>query len=475
MLEAQHQAIVPGTVLAGKYRVLRTIGRGGMGVVVEALHMQLDERVALKFLLPEFAFRPDFAERFVREARAAVKIKGEHVTKVSDVGTLETGAPYMVMELLDGTDLSNLLQSHGPMALHDAVDFVIQGCEALAEAHQAGIVHRDIKPANLFLARRNDGSSLVKVLDFGISKIVGGTTDGLTKTTATMGSALYMAPEQMRQAKSVDHRADIYAMGITLYELLAGKQPYLADTLPELCALVLTGTPTPLREVRPDLPPVFATVLERSYEREREQRYQTIAEFAFALAPYATQRSKSSLDRIARFAGYAAPPAQQFPQQHGYPAPPHPTGQVPGAMTNASLARSNAPMPAPTAKKSNAGVFVGIALVVGAAAAVGVFATGLHHRVLGGATASTAAPASEPPPEADEPAAPGETSADPEDTATAAVSATAEPSASAATTPSAEPSVTATAAPAIKPKPKPTATPTPAKTSKPDNNGFDHR
>jgi tRNA A-37 threonylcarbamoyl transferase component Bud32 len=456
-----------------------------MGVVVEALHMQLDERVALKFLLPEFAYRPEFAERFVREARAAVKIKGEHVTKVSDVGTLDNGAPYMVMELLDGADLSSILQNNGPLPLHDAVDYVIQAAEALAEAHQAGIIHRDIKPANMFLARRSDGSSIVKVLDFGISKIIGGTTDGLTKTTATMGSALYMAPEQMRQAKSVDHRADIYALGISLYELLAGKQPYLADTLPELCALVLTGTPTPLREVRPDLPPQFAAVLERSYEREREQRYQSVAEFAFALAPFATPRSRTSLDRIARFAGHAAPvahaPTAWAPQQNApqltVPAAPA------GGMTNASLARSNGPMPAPTpASSSKTGLVVAGLLVLGVGGAVAVFATGLHTRFIGGATAAATAPPAE------QTSAPAEkTGADDApktEPAGSAASEPAQPEASASTSASADaaPSASApektagTSKQPVKQNTKPSASsaPQPPKTSTPTN-VFDHR
>ena len=223
---------VPGTILAGKYRVERIIGQGGMGVVVEAKHITLDERVALKFLLPEYATHPEAAGRFLREAKAAVKIKSEHVARVSDVGTLETGAPYMVMEFLEGRDLSRTLEVNGVLQVEDAVDYVIQGCDALAEAHGYGIVHRDIKPANLFLSKRPNGTPLVKVLDFGISKTVESAIDNLTKTSSSMGSALYMSPEQMQQTRGVDHRTDIYALGITLYELLAGKQPFYADTLP---------------------------------------------------------------------------------------------------------------------------------------------------------------------------------------------------------------------------------------------------
>ena len=295
--------VQPGTVLAGKYRVERVIGRGGMGVVVEARHVALDERVALKFLLPDFASHPEASARFQREARAAVKIKGEHVARVSDVGTLESGSPYMVMEFLEGIDLSQALQKYGVCQIPDAIDYVLQASEAIAEAHGHGIVHRDLKPANMFLTRRHDGTPMVKVLDFGISKMSGGGVDNLTRTTTSMGSALYMSPEQMQQTRGVDHRTDIYALGISLYELLAGKQPFYADTLPQLCAEVLTGVPTPIRQMRPEVPEGLGAALERAYARDKDQRYQTIADLAAGLAPWAPQRSQSMLDRIARMAG----------------------------------------------------------------------------------------------------------------------------------------------------------------------------
>jgi serine/threonine protein kinase len=307
--------IIPGTILAGKFRVERIIGQGGMGMVVEARHIALDERFALKFLLPEYATHPEASTRFQREARAASKLKSEHVARVSDVSTLEGGAPYMVMEFLEGTDLSHLLEKQGPLAVADAVDFIIQGCEAIAEAHSLGIVHRDLKPANLFLSKRPDGSPIIKVLDFGISKMSGGGVDNLTKTTAAMGSALYMSPEQMQQTRAVDHRTDIYALGIALYELLAGKQPFFADTLPALCAEILTGTPTPLRTSRPDLSEDFAVAVEKAYARDKGARYQSIADFVVALAPWAPARSQTTIDRVARMAGLTPPIAGVLPQR----------------------------------------------------------------------------------------------------------------------------------------------------------------
>ena len=323
----------PGAVLAGKYRVERILGQGGMGVVVEARHIALDDRVALKFLLPEYSQHPEASARFLREARNAVKIKSEHVARVSDVGTLDTGAPYMVMEYLEGRDLADTLEKSGVLSVPDAVDYIIQGSEAIAEAHSYSIVHRDLKPANLFLSKRPDGSPIVKVLDFGISKSGGGgPVDNLTKTTAAMGSALYMSPEQLQQTRSVDHRTDIYALGISLYELLAGKQPFYADTLPQLVGAVLAGIPTPLLELRPDIPAALAAVVERAYARDRANRFQSVGEFVVALAPWAPSRSATTIERVARMAGLPIP--EFTPGSSGVFAPPmmaatHPAAAAP--------------------------------------------------------------------------------------------------------------------------------------------------
>jgi eukaryotic-like serine/threonine-protein kinase len=209
-----------GDVLAGKYRVDRVLGAGGMGAVVAAYHMQLETKVALKFLLPAMLANEDAVTRFAREARAAVKITNEHVARVLDVGTLESGAPYIVMEYLDGTDLAGWLRQRGPLPIEEAIDFVLQAGEALAEAHALGIVHRDLKPANLFYIRSADGRPTIKVLDFGISKVtnLSASASNLVRTqTATlMGSPFYMSPEQMEATHAVDARTDIrisYAIG----------------------------------------------------------------------------------------------------------------------------------------------------------------------------------------------------------------------------------------------------------------------
>jgi eukaryotic-like serine/threonine-protein kinase len=302
-----HQAagVTPGEILLGKYRVERVLGMGGMGVVVAATHVSLEERVAIKFLLPDALLNPDTVARFLREARAAVRIKSEHVARVTDVGTLENGAPYMIMEYLDGSDLAGHSQRRGPLPIEDAVEYVLQACEAIAEAHALGIVHRDLKPANLFVAKRADGTPSVKVLDFGISKITGvgsssGADLGMTKTTTIMGSPLYMSPEQMASTRDVDARTDIWALGAILYELLTGTVPFQADTITQLCAMILQQPPPPLRNLRPDAPEGLQEIIRRCLAKDRDQRYQNVAEFASALAPYAPRRARISIERVGR-------------------------------------------------------------------------------------------------------------------------------------------------------------------------------
>ena len=303
-----------GELLAGKYRVDRVLGVGGMGVVVAAHHVGLDERVAIKFLLPDVLGDAEAVARFAREARAAVKIKSEHVAKVTDVGKLESGAPYMVMEYLDGSDLAAWIEQRGALPIEQAVDFILQACEAIAEAHALGIVHRDLKPGNLFVTRRPDGALSVKVLDFGISKLTGmagsGGAPSMTRTSALMGSPLYMSPEQMQSLRDVDARGDIWALGVILYELVTGAQPFVADTMPELVLRVVQGAaPSSLRLQRIDAPPGLEAVIFRCLERNRTRRYESVGELAVALLPYAPKRSKISVERISgvlRAAGFAA-------------------------------------------------------------------------------------------------------------------------------------------------------------------------
>jgi eukaryotic-like serine/threonine-protein kinase len=354
-----------GELLAGKYRVERILGAGGMGVVVAAHHVDLDERVAIKFLLPEVLGHGEAVARFAREARAAVKIKSEHVAKVTDVGKLENGAPYMVMEYLEGSDLAAWVAQRGALAIEQAVEFVLQACEAIAEAHALGIVHRDLKPANLFVIRRPDGVLSVKVLDFGISKTAGMLSSGaeasMTRTSAQMGSPLYMSPEQMHSSRDVDSRSDIWALGIILYELITGGPPFVADTMPELVLRVVHGAPPrALASRRPDAPPGLEAVILRCLEKDRRVRYESIGELAVALLPFAPKRSKGSVERISgvlRAAGLSAS-ALGLPASSGNEAE-----NVPATGTAASWGKTT-----PPGRRSTWLVAGGTVLLIGAGA-----------------------------------------------------------------------------------------------------------
>src|SRR5215831_16737755 len=233
-----------GDVLAGKYRVTKILGIGGMGMVVAATHLELDQRVAIKFMLPGAGDSPETSLWFLREAKAAGRLSSEHVCRVMDVGRFDSGAPYIVMEYLQGESVAAMLRRHGPLRVSDAVDIILQAIEGLAEAHAHGIVHRDLKPDNLFLHKRNDGGTTVKVLDFGISKVK--VTGISTRTGDIMGSPAYMAPEQMESTRSVDHRADIWSLGVVLYQLVVGQAPFRGDTLPLLCMHVVNDDPEPM-------------------------------------------------------------------------------------------------------------------------------------------------------------------------------------------------------------------------------------
>ena len=295
-----------GDLLAGKYRVEKVLGFGGMGVVVSAFRTDLEQRVAVKFLGAAAAERPDAAERFRREARAAAKIRSEHVARVLDVGTLDTGLPYMVMEFLEGNDISEELRKNTRLPMLEAVDFILQAIEALAEAHAAGVVHRDLKPGNLFLARRADGSRRVKVLDFGISKaLTGGSVEelSLTKTAALIGSPLYMAPEQMRSAKDVDTRADIWSLGAMLYEMLTGEPPYTGDSIPQLCAALLHDDPISMRQHRPEIPEGLELAVLRCLMKDRSHRFPNVFELGRALLPYGQADSRIHVERAERVLG----------------------------------------------------------------------------------------------------------------------------------------------------------------------------
>jgi serine/threonine-protein kinase len=287
---------LPGEVISGKYRIERLLGHGGMGAVLAARHIVLSHRVAIKFLLPDAASSPDAMERFLREAQAASSLQSEHVVQVLDVGTTEIGAPYMVLEYLTGDDLSEVVQKRGPLPIAEAVDYILQACDALAEAHGLGILHRDLKPSNLFLARRPDGSSLIKVLDFGLSKLTrdGSGRQSLTDTATVIGSPHYMPPEQIRSLKLTDARSDIWAIGVILYELVTGRRPFDAENVTAVLAMILTEAPAPLRKLRPDVPATLEQVALKCLEKTPGHRYQTIEEVTRALRPFMKGRARDS-------------------------------------------------------------------------------------------------------------------------------------------------------------------------------------
>jgi eukaryotic-like serine/threonine-protein kinase len=288
-----------GEVIAKKYRVESLVGRGGMGVVVAARHVQLGQVVAIKLLTlpPDEERRDEAVARFLHEAQAAARLQNDHVVRIYDVGQLDDGLPFMVMELLAGSDLGTMLDERGALPEAEAVDYVLQACAGVAEAHQMGIVHRDLKPSNLFVTRRSDGLPLLKVLDFGISKqlsdAAGEAVASLTNTRTLMGSPHYMSPEQIRDARRVDARADIWALGIILQELVTDAPVFRGESFPGVCAAIVADPPMPVRTMRPDVSERLEAIINRCLEKDVRRRYQTVAELAAELSPLGSRATGS--------------------------------------------------------------------------------------------------------------------------------------------------------------------------------------
>ena len=341
----------PGEFVAGKYRVDRVLGIGGMGAVFAAEDPATGERVAIKCLLPIFADNHDVRTRFLREGSATMRLQSPHIAQVSSTGTLDDGVPYIVMEHLDGRDLRTVMRGSGPLDVSTAASYVTQVCEALAEAHALGIIHRDLKPANLFLTRRPSGAALIKVLDFGIAKYTSASLLGdqveMTKTQAVLGSRAYMSPEQMLRPKEVDARADIWSLGVILYFFVTGLNPFTSDTTEGMIMRIVTGAGEPLKTVLPEVPEGFDAIVKRCLSKRREDRFSNVTELARALAPFARHvldRATMELDEEPQGPSGIQAPEPSGPTMRGYSMPEasQPGLSQPGA-TRPSVSRPSAP------------------------------------------------------------------------------------------------------------------------------------
>ncbi|MDF3065481.1 MAG: serine/threonine protein kinase [Polyangiaceae bacterium] len=316
--------VAPGDILGGKYRIDGELGAGGMGVVLSATHLELDAPVAIKVMRDELSRNEEIVGRMLFEARAVAKLKSSHVVRVLDVARLESGAPYIVMERLEGRDLSKVLTERGPLPVEETVDYVLEACQCLMEAHALGIIHRDLKPENLYLAATREGN-VIKVLDFGISKHTGispGLSPRSVPTSAgyVIGSPYYMSPEQMRAA-DVDARADVWSLGAILYELLSGRCPFEGESLPVVCSAVLgDAEAAPLSRLAPHVPEGLCQVVARCLRKQRDARFASVMDLAVALAPFASEEGQRAIDRRSR-ATFSSNLAPIGDRQTATPAP----------------------------------------------------------------------------------------------------------------------------------------------------------
>jgi serine/threonine-protein kinase len=295
--------VEPGGVVAGKYRVEKLLAAGGMGAVIKARHEVLNKDVAIKLMRPETTGSVEAGQRFLREARATATLESDYIARVTDVDLLDDGTPFMVMEYLEGRDLSSVLDVHDRIEVRQAVDWTMQVLSGLAHAHAMGIVHRDLKPSNLFLVKRTDGTRRIKILDFGISKVMdetradsGGVKAGATTSTqALLGTPRYMSPEQVQSSKNVDGRTDLWALGLILYELVTGTYPFEGESTGAVLANILTSPLSTAHAVRAEVPEAISKVIERCLARQRDDRYSSAREVMEALAPFASKRMQALL------------------------------------------------------------------------------------------------------------------------------------------------------------------------------------
>ncbi|MBI5535775.1 MAG: protein kinase [Deltaproteobacteria bacterium] len=319
-----------GDTVADKYVVERTLGQGAMGVVVLAMHHELRQRFAIKLLKPTHLDKAA-EDRFLREARTAAGLRGEHIARVFDVGMLPSGVRYMVMEHVEGSDLFRVLRERGPVPVADAVDWILQACVGLAEAHAAGIVHRDLKPGNLLLGRGPDGTSIVKIADFGIA--IDSDAQRRDESVDAIGSPGYMAPEQLTSPQDVDARADIWALGVVFYRLLTNEFPFESRTAAEFLLEIVRRRPALIHASRADVPEALDAVVRRCLTVAPQQRPESVAALARELLPFAPARSIADVDEACRILG--ACPVQQDAKPDEPPALAEPGASIADLPTTA--------------------------------------------------------------------------------------------------------------------------------------------
>jgi serine/threonine-protein kinase len=391
----------PGALIDGKFTIVRRLGEGGMGLVLAASRPGLSSLVAVKVLLPRLRDNPEVCARFTREAHAADALHNQHITRIHDVGTTPAGTPYIVMEYLDGENLAAAIKKRGPFSVPDAADLLLQTCEAMAEAHAHAIIHRDLKPGNLFVLERH-GAPFVKVLDFGIAKASAPDDLVKTDTAAFFGSPLYMSPEQLLRPKAVDARTDVWALGIILYEMLAGVTPFTGETVLGLSTAIAAGHFPKLSTVREGIPPELDALLAEALATSLESRLPSVEAFARKLAPFGGSGARQSYEQVARIAGTAKGPeptrdtaAVALLEKTGSPftdsiAPASKTDQEvedrPAATTEKEVPKPEAPPPSQRASATKLPALMGVGLV-GTAIAASV--VGFHPTHTEGPTTTT--------------------------------------------------------------------------------------
>jgi len=369
--------------VVGKYVIARLLGQGGMGAVYEARHSALSRRFAVKFLLPEFTSHREVLARFESEAKAAGGLEHPNLVAVTDVGRATDGAPYLVMEFLQGEDCAHLLRRLGPLPVVRAADLVLQACRGVAVAHRAGIVHRDLKPENLFVTDAGDGSDRVKVLDFGIAQIRSPDRSRLTRTGATMGTAHYMSPEQAHGAADIDSRTDVWSLGVVLYELLSGRKPFEGERFLQVIHQVLDTTPPPLTSLRAGLPPDLVALVRRAMTKNVAERLPSVAVLAEGLALFAGRASTPPGLEVAALAATQLTPATVLPRALIEPA----------KTTGLTSAKSHASEPASPTRWTPirwAAAGLGAAAVIVTGALVSRRGTGAHLAAAAGPAQMTA-------------------------------------------------------------------------------------